>query len=82
MDSELGILMLNYLADFWDMKERYTLLFNSTASVLPHSTPSCSVLIKHLPESNDVVFGHNSWFEYRAMGYRYEDGVKELEMSI
>jgi hypothetical protein len=43
-------------------------VFSST--VEKRSTPSCSVLIKYLPETNDVVFGHNSWFEYRAMGYR------------
>lgn len=26
MDYELGVLMVNYLADYWDMKEQYVVL--------------------------------------------------------
>ena len=45
--------------------------FFSRPSKEVRSSPTCSVLIKYLPEVNDVVFGHNSWFEYRSMAYRY-----------
>jgi len=34
------------------------------------SRPSCSVIIKHLPEAGDLYVGHNTWHEYAAMGYR------------
>ncbi len=29
MDYEFGFVMLNYLPDFWDLKDQYNLLFNS-----------------------------------------------------
>ena len=71
MDYETGVLMVNYVPDFWDLKDEYILLHNTSEKVAKRSTPSCSVIIKYLPDKNEVVFGHNSWFEYRSMGYRY-----------
>ena len=29
------------------------------------------MLIKHLAGRGEVLVGHNTWHEYRAMGYRY-----------
>ena len=28
------------------------------------------MLIKHIPERGDILFGHNTWHEYRAMAFR------------
>ena len=73
-DQEMGVLMLNFIADFWDLIEQYKLLTtNKTISkrdLETKSRPSCSVIIKHLPEREDVFFAHNTWHEYRAMAYR------------
>ena len=84
MDYDMGVLLLNLIADFWDLKEQYDILYpNGRKSGLgkrstldeasniwhPHR-PSCSVLIKYLKENNDILFAHNTWYEYRAMAYR------------
>ena len=85
MDYELGILILNLAADFWDLKAQYDVLYpNGRNSGIEKRSikeyepirvhprrPSCSVLIKYLEKENDIIFAHNTWFEYRAMGYRY-----------
>ena len=34
------------------------------------SRPTCSVLIKHLPEKDEMYVAHNTWHEYSAMSYR------------
>jgi len=34
------------------------------------SRPTCSVLIKHLPEQNEMYVAHNTWHEYTAMSYK------------
>jgi len=34
------------------------------------SRPTCSVLIKHLPEQDEMYVAHNTWHEYIAMSYR------------
>ena len=74
MDGEQGVLLLNFIADFWDMIEQYKLINKNTTENRSRrsvkSRPSCSVLIKHLTEKGDILFGHNTWHEYRAMGYR------------
>ena len=80
MDYENGVLLLNLIADFWDLKAQYDVLHpsgrnaemkkrNAVKQTNPHK-PSCSVLIKYLKEKNDIIFAHNTWHEYRAMGYR------------
>ena len=85
MDYDLGVLLLNFIADFWDLKDQYDLLHpleSESNTVVKRSAspnvgrwhprrPSCSVLIKHINETNDILFAHNTWHEYRAMGYRY-----------
>ena len=69
------------MAEFWDMKEQYKLLFpdsssggggdeRSKRSAKFPSRPSCSVIFKHLPDRGDVLMGHNTWHEYRAMSFR------------
>lgn len=70
-DDELGVLLLTFIADFWDMKDQFELLQNSSAqSPEKKDRPSCSVIIKHLPDKEDIFIGHNTWHEYRAMAYR------------
>ena len=34
------------------------------------SRPSCSVIIKHMPELEDIYLAHNTWHLYSAMSYR------------
>ena len=73
MDDELGIHMLTFIADFWDIIEQYKLLKGEGSipeADSPPSRPSCSVLIKPVDNGKDVLFAHNTWHEYRAMGYR------------
>ena len=68
---ERGLLMINFLPDFWDMIEAYHLFApkrERRSAARPR--PSCSVIIKHLPEKEDVYLAHNAWHEYRAMTYR------------
>ena len=65
-------MFLNFIADFEDLKEHYNLL-NSTNFDHDHdakSRPSCTVIIKFLEEERDILIGHNTWHEYRAMSYR------------
>ena len=69
MNHEIGIMKLNFIADFWDLIEQFNLL-NGTGSTSKPSKPSCTVLIKFLEEKRDIFFGHNTWHEYRAMSYR------------
>ncbi len=76
MDDEMGVLLLNFIADYWDIIEQYKLLnetgltkMNANESDNP-TRPSCSVLIKHMKEKGDIFFAHNTWHEYRAMSYR------------
>ena len=33
--------------------------------------PSCSVIVKHLPQSEDIYLAHNTWHSYSAMSYRW-----------
>ena len=84
MDYEMGVLLLNLIADFWDLKEKYDILYpngreseiekrsavDETSNIVHPHRPSCSVLIKYLKDSNDILFAHNTWHEYRAMAYR------------
>ena len=80
MDYENDVLLLNLIADFWDLKAQYDVLYpsgrnaemkkrNAVKQTNPHK-PSCSVLIKYLKQKNDIILAHNTWHEYRAMGYR------------
>ena len=69
--DELGIMKLNFMADFWDLIEQFNLLNETThAEYSKPSRPSCTVLIKFLESNRDILFGHNTWHEYRAMAYR------------
>jgi len=90
MDYEDGIMLLNLIADFWDIKEQYDILFpngriekrstfHQTSKSVTPKRPSCSVLIKYLEKSNDILFAHNTWHEYRAMGYRCSLNSKYLD---
>ena len=72
--TEHEIHMINFLPDFWDMIEAFHLAESSgeggreRRSAPPR--PTCSAIIKHLPEEEDIYFAHNAWHEYRAMTYR------------
>ena len=73
MNDETGIMLLNFIADFWDLIEQFNLLNGTSNAQVPGdkpSRPSCTVLIKFLEEKKDILFGHNTWHEYRAMSYR------------
>ncbi len=71
-DEELGVIMSNFIADFWDLKDKFELIRKDKSRTRgkrsPH--PTCSVIIKHLPDREDILIGHNTWHEYRAMAYR------------
>ena len=74
-DTEYSIKFLNYIADIWDYKN--LLKENEEdkedegkARKAREKRPSCSVLIKVLPEIKEFFVGHNTWHEYSAMGYR------------
>ena len=74
MNHENGIMLINFIADFWDLKEQYALLPNSTQEQegkAKPSRPSCTVIIKFLEDQKDILFAHNTWHEYRAMSYRF-----------
>ena len=73
--NPVQIMHLNFIADFWDLLEQYKLLkqskdYNETAGSSGMSRPSCTVIIKFLEDKKDILFGHNTWHEYRAMSYR------------
>jgi len=81
-DYDLGVLLLNLQADFWDLVTQYDVIHGGgpeegTDKTSP-SKPSCSVLIKYLPEENDVLVAHNTWHEYRAMTYKV---IKRYELN-
>ena len=70
-DIEIGTRFINFLPDFFDYVEKYKLEVGVEGEgVERKARPSCSVLIKHLPDQGEVYVGHNTWHEYRAMGYR------------
>lgn len=72
MDDEIGVHLLTLIAEFWDLKEQYVLLnLNKATRLVNPSRPSCSVLIKHVADREDIIFAHNTWHEYRAMAYRW-----------
>ncbi len=62
------------------MIEQYKLVVNGTeaassrekreASYNHPRHPTCSVIFKHLKEEGEIVMGHNTWHEYRAMSFR------------
>ena len=80
MNDDLGIIKLNFIADFWDLIEQFNLL-NGTSNTGPKagSRPSCTVLIKFLEAQREILFGHNTWHEYRAMSYRI---LKNYNMNV
>ena len=69
-DVEHGARLINYLPDFFDYMEKYQLEQGQTEAAGKRMRPSCSVLIKHLADSGELMVGHNTWHEYRVMGYR------------
>ena len=69
-DTEYGIQMINFIPDVWDYVTKFG-EEKSRKSKKAAKRPSCSVLIKHLPQLRDLYVGHNTWHEYSAMGYRF-----------
>ena len=68
---DLGVLTLNLQADFWDLSTQYDRMTEEAATkATTPSKPSCSVLIKHLKDKDDILIAHNTWHEYRAMTYK------------
>ena len=72
MDHENGILLLNLLADVWDLLEQYNLLYKESEmeNESTHLKPTCTVMIKYMKDMNDIYFAHNAWHMYQAMSYR------------
>ena len=68
-DTVYGIKLINYIADMFDYMEKFNLEANNEIDNNV-SKPTCSVLIKYLKEQADLYVSHNTWHEYRAMGYR------------
>jgi len=69
-DTVYAIKLINYIADMFDFLEKYN---PGVEDVLKKkvSKPTCSVLVKHLPGDGELYVAHNTWHEYRAMGYRF-----------
>jgi hypothetical protein len=71
-DVEYGFDMINYMADLWDYMEIFKMEKDVTVSDEQKTKrPTCSVMIKYVPEAKDLYVGHNAWHEYQAMGYRF-----------
>ena len=72
IDHENGILLLNLLADVWDLLEQYNLLYKESEmeKESTHLKPTCTVMIKYMKDMNDIYFAHNAWHMYQAMSYR------------
>ena len=70
MDLENGILLINFVADFYDLLEQYNLLESELAEDSTHSKPTCTVMIKYIKDMNDIYFAHNTWHVYQAMSYK------------
>lgn len=69
-DVEYGSRLINFLPDFFDYLEKYQREGGEGRSGQRKTRPSCSVLIKYLPDERDLYVGHNTWHLYTAMGYR------------
>jgi hypothetical protein len=71
-DVIYGMRFINYIADIFDYLEKFKAQQDKeeVGEAPKASKPSCTVLIKHLPGSDELYVGHNTWHEYRAMGYR------------
>ena len=71
-DYDLGVLMVNLQADFWDISAQYDQMLGQVKDPATPSPakPSCSVLIKHLKDKDNILVAHNTWHEYRAMAYK------------
>ena len=70
----------NFLPDISDYIHQYKTelaakqgvgLRTSLPTLPKPAVPSCSVLVKHLPSSNQLVVGHATWHDYRALGHRF-----------
>merc|ERR1719500_1459861 len=66
-DLKYGLRFINYIADVFDYMEKFQ---SKNETSTKASRPTCSVLIKHLPEQNEMYVAHNTWHEYTAMSYR------------
>merc|ERR1740129_611934 len=80
MRRKYGVRLINYIADVWDYVEKFKAEVGETKATTP-SRPTCSVLIKHLPQKQELYVGHNAWHEYSAMGYRFQkkDTISTIE---
>ena len=71
---------INFLPDISDYIHQYKAelaakqgvgLRTSLPTLPKPAVPSCSVLVKHLPNSGQLVVGHATWHDYRALGHRF-----------
>jgi len=76
-DPVYGAKLINYYVDVWDYAEKYKTEEGEVQDGQV-SRPTCSVLIKHLKDKEELFVGHNAWHEYRAMGYRL---LKKYQLS-
>ena len=66
---------INFVPDFWDLIDAYHSKEGEAARKKSRKKrsaprPSCSVIIKHMPELEDIYVAHNTWHVYSAMSYR------------
>lgn len=64
------IMLLNFQADVWDLLEQYKKKAKGQKKAKRTTRPSCTVIIKFLEEQKDILIGHNTWHEYRAMAFK------------
>jgi len=60
---------INFYPDIGDYITNYKKTRTKTPRNIRSAAPSCSVLIKRL-QDGDILVGHATWHEYRAMSYR------------
>ena len=64
------IMLLNFQADVWDLMEQYKNEQKKASSKRSPTRPSCTVIIKFLEDQKDILIGHNTWHEYRALAFK------------
>jgi len=79
-DQDWFAYFINFLPDISDYIHQYKAelaakqgvgLRTGLPSLPKPAVPSCSVLVKRLPSTGQLVVGHATWHDYRALGHRF-----------